>query len=417
MDRPEFAGFEAIWFDDFEFIPRPGGHPDVICQCAYEIRTGQRLQLWEDQLGARPPHRTDGRTLFVCFVATAECACHLSLGWPLPSQVLDLSPVFRCYINGRDAPPEGKGLIGALRYFGLDTVGSKYKEAMRKRILQGRPFSPDEIAQILEYCMSDVVGLPALPKRCCRTSTWIPCCTGENSPRCRRRWDIAASRSTWRSANLLLSKEAWAFVRDAIVPRINAQYGVYVQDSAGEWHFDIGAVRSLLRSRRHRWPRHEAGKLDLRDKTFDSMAKAFPETEFAAPAAPYPQQDATGSSWRSVTTGVIGPCCGRSRGKPPAPSRKPRSGFFSPAVWMRSLIKPAPGRAIAYIDWSGWNFRLRRRCPTVGRCSTCTLPAVPISDLPSGSMRPRQMQPRSPTRTFTNVTRSAASAPNTACSM
>jgi hypothetical protein len=163
--RPEFAGFEQIWFDDFEFIPRPGGHPDVICQCAYEIRTGQRLRLWEDQLGPQPPHRVDGRTLFVCFAATAECACHLAKGWPMPAKVLDLSPAFRCYINGRKVPPEGKGLLGALSHFGLDTVGEKYKEAMRKRILQGRPFSPEEKVKILEYCMSDVVGLPALTEK------------------------------------------------------------------------------------------------------------------------------------------------------------------------------------------------------------------------------------------------------------
>jgi hypothetical protein len=30
--------------------------------------------------------------------------------------------------------------------------------------------------------------------------------------------------------------------------------------------------------------------------------------------------------------------------------------IFSPAVWMRSLIKPAPGRAIAYVDWSAIEF-------------------------------------------------------------
>ena len=159
------AAFEEIWFVDFEFISLPGERPDVLCLCAYELRTGRRIQLWEDQFGPEPPYRTDSRVLFVCFAATAECNCHLSLGWPLPSKVLDLSPAFRSYINGRVIPAEGKGLVGALHHFGLDTVGSKYKDAMRTRILQGRPYSAEEIAQILEYCMSDVVGLPALTER------------------------------------------------------------------------------------------------------------------------------------------------------------------------------------------------------------------------------------------------------------
>jgi hypothetical protein len=165
FDRPEFAAYEEIWFGDYEFIPHPGEHPDVLCLCAYEVRTGRRIQLWEDQFGPMPPYRIDNRALFGCFAATAECACHLSLGWPMPSKVLDLSPAFRCYINGRVPPPEGKGLVGALSHFGLDTVGEKYKDAMRKRILAGRPFSPEEIAKILEYCMSDVIGLPALTER------------------------------------------------------------------------------------------------------------------------------------------------------------------------------------------------------------------------------------------------------------
>src|SRR4029077_13483827 len=81
-----FAAFEEIWFVDFEFISRPGEHPDVLCLCAYELRTGRRIQLWEGQLGPFPPHPTDARALFVCFAATAECACHLALGWPLPSK-------------------------------------------------------------------------------------------------------------------------------------------------------------------------------------------------------------------------------------------------------------------------------------------------------------------------------------------
>ena len=32
--------------------------------------------------------------------------------------------------------------------------------------------------------------------------------------------------------------------------------------------------------------------------------------------------------------------------------------IFSPAVWLRSLIKPTPGMAIAYIDCSGMEFQI-----------------------------------------------------------
>ena len=64
-------------------------------------------------------------------------------GWPLPARLLDLSPMFRCYINGRKPPPEGKGLVGALSHFGLNTAGEKYKDAMRDAHHARAPIQPE----------------------------------------------------------------------------------------------------------------------------------------------------------------------------------------------------------------------------------------------------------------------------------
>jgi len=107
---PTDLPFEEVWLHDFEFIPQPGERADVVCLAARELRFGQTLRLWRDQLGQQPPYRTDSGVLFVSFVANAECACHLSLGWPLPARVLDLSPAFRNIVNGRTTP-EGSCLV------------------------------------------------------------------------------------------------------------------------------------------------------------------------------------------------------------------------------------------------------------------------------------------------------------------
>ena len=161
---PTELPFEEIWFHDFEFVSKPGEHSDVVCLAAHELRSRQTLRLWRDQLGPNPPYRTDNRALFVNFVANAECACHLALGWPLPAKILDLSPAFRNITNGRTVP-QGKGLVGALIYYGLDTIGAKKKDAMRERIMQGWPFTPEEQCKILEYCYSDIDALlRLLPK-------------------------------------------------------------------------------------------------------------------------------------------------------------------------------------------------------------------------------------------------------------
>jgi DNA polymerase I len=156
--------YAEIWLHDFEYVARSGEHPEIVCLVAHELRSGQTLRLWHHKLGEQPPYRTDSGVLFVNFVANAECACHLALGWPLPKNILDLSPLFRNLVNGRHSP-EGKGLIGALRYYGLRNIGPKKKDAMRERILRGWPFTPEEREAILAYCAEDVEALRLLLPR------------------------------------------------------------------------------------------------------------------------------------------------------------------------------------------------------------------------------------------------------------
>ena len=271
--------FEQIWLVDFEFVAKPGEQPDVVCLCAREMRTGQTLRLWRDQLLERPPYRIDAGALFICFAATAECACHLSLGWPLPQKILDLSPVFRCVVNGREVPA-GKGLIGALAHFGIDSIGTKRKEDMRKRIMQGWPFSPEEREKILTYCLSDTDALAALlPKLLPHVELETALHWGE--------FAAVSAAEEHRGVPIdmeilpqLQDTRPWAFVRDALVPKIDAQYGVYVQDKAGEWHLNMEKLEECFVRLGIDWPRkEESGKLDLRKKTWESMCKSWPELE------------------------------------------------------------------------------------------------------------------------------------------
>ena len=147
---PILSEFEQIVFVDFEFIAKPGERPDVVCVAWHEYPTGQTHRLWRSELGPLPPYRVDERVLYVCFVANAELGCHLALGWPLPANVLDLNTEFRCIVNGRTVPA-GKGLLGAMAYYGLDSISSKHKDAMRDRIMQGWPFTVEEREKILRY--------------------------------------------------------------------------------------------------------------------------------------------------------------------------------------------------------------------------------------------------------------------------
>src|SRR5262249_23631883 len=78
-----------------------------------------------------PPYPTAPDSLFVAYYASAEVGCHLALGWPVPERVLDLYAEFRCLTSGLETP-NGKGLLGALSYYGLDGLAAAEKEEMRQ---------------------------------------------------------------------------------------------------------------------------------------------------------------------------------------------------------------------------------------------------------------------------------------------
>jgi DNA polymerase-1 len=351
---PTDLPFEEIWLWDFEFVSQPGERPDVVCLAAHELRSGRTLRLWRDELGEQPPFRTDDGVLFVSFVANAECACHLALGWLVPVNVLDLSPAFRNLTNGRSTP-EGKGLIGALRYYGLDAIGSKQKDAMQKRVMKGWPFTPEEREQILRYCYSDVDALfRLLPKILPDIDLPIALYHGEFAA-VSARMEHDGVPIDMKIFPQLADEDTWSAVRDAMVPAIDAQYGVYVRNTAGDWSFSAERFEAYCVREGIAWPRLESGKLNLRRKTFEDMSKGRPQLEALR------QLRHTRDKMRKIKLAVGAD--GRNRTvlwpfKAKTSRTQPKASLwiFSPAVWLRSLIEPGPGMAVAYIDYSSMEF-------------------------------------------------------------
>jgi DNA polymerase-1 len=348
--------FEEIWLHDFEFVPQPGERPDVVCLAAHELCSGRTLRLWRDELGGQPPYRTDGGVLFVSFVANAECACHLALGWPMPARVLDLSPAFRNLTNGRSTP-EGKGLLGALRYFGLDTISAKLKDSMQQRVMQGWPFTPAERERILKYCASDIDALARLLPR-------ILAAPDFNLGVALYHGEFAAVSALMEHHGVPMDMEifpqladegAWRAARDAVTPEMDAAYGVYARNAAGDWVFSMELFEAYLARAGIDWPRLETGKLNTKQKTFENMCRGRPQLETLR------QLRFIRSKMRKVKLAVGAD--GRNRtvlwpfkAKTSRTQPKAAQWILSPAVWLRSLIKPGPGMAVAYIDFSSAEF-------------------------------------------------------------
>jgi DNA polymerase-1 len=158
--------FDEVWLVDFEFQASPGDSPIPVCLVARELVTGCRLRLWQEELQQlkTAPYATDSEALFVAYYASAELGCHLALGWALPEYVLDLYVEFRNLTNGMSVPC-GRGLLGALNWFRLDSIGAAEKDSMRLLVQRGGPWTPAEREALLDYCESDVEALERLLPR------------------------------------------------------------------------------------------------------------------------------------------------------------------------------------------------------------------------------------------------------------
>jgi hypothetical protein len=139
-----------------------------------------------------------------------------------------------------------------------------------------------------------------------------------------------------------------------MVPLVDV-HGIYIRDKNG-WHWNLARFDEWTRSEGIVWPRkEETGKLDMRRRTFESMAKAYPQVE------PLRQLRYIRDKLRTIQLSVGHDARNRTvlwpfSSKTSRTQPKAKHWIFSPSVWLRFLIKPEPGKALAYIDYSSMEF-------------------------------------------------------------
>ena len=346
--------YKYVWAFDLEFSTPPGERPSVVCLVARELKSGRTIYLWEDELAqmSSPPFSIGDDSLLVAYYASAEVNCHLALGWPVPTNLLDLFVEFRNLTNG--VPLEyGAGLIGALMYFGLPTIGAEEKEEMRQRVIDGGPWTEADRRDILDYCESDVVALERL------LPEMLP---SIDLPRAvfRGRYMIAAARIEERGIPidvpaLRTLRENWAAIQERLIERVDANFGVYEEGTFKRERFE-----HYLGERGMSWPRLESGTLKLDADTFREMVRVYPTI------APIHELRTTLSRMRLEDLAVG--TDGRNRSMLSAFRAKTgrnqpgNSKFiFGPSRWIRSLMKPSLGYGLAYIDWEQQEFGIAAR--------------------------------------------------------
>jgi DNA polymerase I len=339
--------FREVVLVDTEFTTIAGERPEPVCLVAHELRSGRRLRIFEGQFGSSPPYATGPDVLFVAFYASAELGVYRVLGWSRPERVLDLFVEFRNHTNGLPTPA-GSSLLGALAYFGLDAMGAIEKHEMQEAIGSGTwrgRFTPEEI---LSYCEGDVEAL---------TRLLLAMLPDIDLPRAllRGRFMVAAAAMEYAGVPIDVEMLAhlrryWADIQDELIGAIDKDYGVFHGRT-----FRVERWERWLAAHGISWPRLESGRLDLSDETFRQMARAYPAVapmrELRSSLAELRLNDlAVGQDGRNRV--ILSAFRARSGRNAPSNSKF----IFGPSVWLRGLIKPPPGYALAYVDWKQQEF-------------------------------------------------------------
>ena len=340
--------FDQAWCVDFEFREIGGNLPEVHCLVAREIFSGRLIRSWLSKCQSVPCPIPLGRSsVYIAYFSTAELKCHLSLGWPLPKNIVDLFVEFRCQTNGLSLPT-GRNLLGALTYFGLTGISYLEKETMRELAVRGSPFSNAESDALLNYCQTDVDALEALIQPMFKQLN-----LGQALLRGRYMKAVASMEHYGipiDAEKLLQLQTNWEPLKERLIQQVDRHYGVFE-----DFVFKRERFVHYLAKQKIPWPLLPSGQLDLKDETFRQQARAYPKL---SPLKELRQtlgrlrlhQLELGSDQRARVN--LSPFRSKTGRNQPGTSRY----IFGNAKWLRGLIKPPEGQAVAYIDWKQQEF-------------------------------------------------------------
>jgi DNA polymerase-1 len=353
----------SSWVVDFEYQELDGERPEPVCLVALELQTWREISLWHDEMGPSPPYDISKNSLLIAFSADAEMKCHLSLGWKLPTRVLDTRIEFLQAINFTPPPVLDKAskiswgsLEHALIHSGLDPIDTVQKKRWRSRILQGWPFTAEERAGIKAYCRSDVLATARLFFAMIRRGD-VPLDHRLVFALHRGRYMRAVARMEFTGVPVNLKRYdrlvRWEDeMKMRLIDTLGRQYGVFDEEGCFSHKLFARYVNANIGG----WPQLESGRADTKQKTFKKMAQLYPQLE-PLRQLKYCQEKLKLGALIVGRDGFnrywIAPCASRTSRNQPSNSRS----IFGPAVYLRDyLIQAPPGWAVIYLDWIAQEF-------------------------------------------------------------
>ncbi len=145
-------------------------------------------------------------------------------------------------------------------------------------------------------------------------------------------------------------RQNWTGIQDRLITDIDTDYGVFDDRT-----FKADRFVAWLISTGIPWPRLDTGRLDLCDDTFRQVAKAYPAVsplrELRSALSELRLNDlAVGRDGRNRC--LLSAFRSRTGRNQPSNSKF----IFGPSAWLRGLIRPPEGHALAYVDWAQQEF-------------------------------------------------------------
>lgn len=359
--------YGRVWVADFEYWLGTSGNelPRPICFVAKDVLSGEviRQWLWQEE---EPPCliTTDEDSLYVSFVGSAEINCHRQLGWPIPARLIDLHAEHRRLRYGIERERtelekqtlkknEKYSLLAAMHAWGLGAhaISAGFKEEMHQLCADGGPFAGRE-SEVLDYCQSDVVMTELLLREMwplLGDETTLAACLF------RGRY-VSTAVSELETNGIPVNKplldrliENWDPIVNLVIAKERHRFDIIGHRDVDQAKF----AKWLAEHNYTRWPKTKTGGFSTDSDELKEIGKHDPLVEELRNFLSVVRKTrilkdlGIGADGRvRVMTGAFGSITGRNQ---PSSSQ----GIWGGATWIRSLIRPEPGHALWYCDFSG----------------------------------------------------------------
>ena len=368
--------FRRVYVIDTEYYGTPDlpdGPVVPVAMQVYEVRSGTWLSMFFEKSDGPYSNPLDLNALYLAFNASAEWNCFLSLGWGLPRNCIDFYVEFKNQVSALKPPPQfrqphnpekwNSSLLGVARWCGVPARVATDKQAARDLILRGHPYSPEEREFILDYCRDDVIDTALICKAMLPRIVSIP----QAIFRARFMRPVASIQR----AGIPVDVESYQKLikhRENLKNQLVSQLAGTVMDIYNGTTMKYQKLEGLIQSLGldEDWPKPKRKRSKKRDNSLHVHSRRVFSTEveaFEVMAILRPELASLADVVKRMrdlkTFDLAVGTDGRSRyplfpfetatGRCAPPSKR---SLFQQSSWMRGLIAPPPGWAIAYLDYS-----------------------------------------------------------------